>query len=718
LKSFLIKDWSRGFANFPDLKDLGIEYSNTINNYNARPGSLVKRDRATTVNCSAWADASDSITAPLSVAEFNLASVGNNVRFLLVHQSDTTPLSRHVWRSAATYASNDSIGNDNWGGTTSNHKPAKFTVINNTIRATFGSYSFQKLVAWYGKIERERFNSEPGASLDGWYLENAYIETGMGSGLAGAVAATNYGGGTALNGKYFFRYTSEYDNFQEGWWSAYGGSDTDSVSASTGQDLDAIDLTITATRSAVKSRLTGINVYVAFSSSLSGNNPETAFYFGGRIDINTGLETSFGYENDRDWASTAADTSVITARIFRTSSATFPAGHNLDGQNFEEELYTRTNAVVQPDNENDFQVYTYSDMLWMNQRLFVINPKFARSEDKYPYETEQVLLFSQLGQPDVFHVYDDFVDLSTAEGDQCMRIFSLWGDVIVLKKYNMFRIRFNNSGNSLDWSIQEHYQDIGCVAENSLAVGNGRAFWCGEKHIYMFDGNRVVPITKDTIEETYRGYLSNSYTAFSDYDEIYGVYDVKSDRYIVQFVETEDCYCLVYDVQKGAWLYWRFDNYVDGDNLPGYITTGVDKDLFVVKAEYGTGQDVGIFKIEDSGTDETGVTSQYKSNWLDLNGNPQQQKRLIEAKLRFKNNGTNTVFKIYKDSSGVATFTSASLDSSGAEVIKYARDSSGNNPSMVGKQFMVEVVESTASTFATSLEVYEIELQYERLGNR
>jgi len=195
------------------------------------------------------------------------------------------------------------------------------------------------------------------------------------------------------------------------------------------------------------------------------------------------------------------------------------------------------------------------------------------------------------------------------------------------------------------------------------------------------------------------------------------VYDVKNDRYLVQFVHTEDAPCLVFDVTKGAWIYWSFDNYIDDDHRAGYMTTGIDQDILVIDGEFGDGGPVGIFKIEDGGTDETGMTSQYKSNWLDLNDNPQQEKRLVNVKVRYKNNGDNTYFKIYKNSSGTASFTSASLDSSGSEVIKYMKDASGNNPSMVGKHFMVEVVE-TAATYARGLEIYEIELHYQVLGNR
>jgi hypothetical protein len=151
------------------------------------------------------------------------------------------------------------------------------------------------------------------------------------------------------------------------------------------------------------------------------------------------------------------------------------------------------------------------------------------------------------------------------------------------------------------------------------------------------------------------------------------------------------------------------------------LRLGIDQDIFCIKQNYsaGTSGDVAIFKLDETGGNgEASLDSNMQTNWLQFNNNPQQEKRLIEVKIRYKNNGTNTIAKVFKDSSGSATFTSASLDSSNTEQITYIRDASGNNPSMSGKVFQLQLYEDAPATPATTLELYEVEFQYEVMGNR
>lgn len=681
MAKFFIKDWLGGEATDNDSLDMPKNSAKLLINWVVTLGKLIMRKLGKNLLTS-------SLTSVTSFGEFKILGASNaEKQFLLV--LDGTAFEMYLY-SAGSYSTTDTIsdsGENDYGGTISAGDFAYFKHINNIIRAGIwsGWNDDDAEALWFTYLNgKSFFNSEPDipsyVSISKWYLQSAKIAPPTNSWFTDAA---NAGNSTVdmTGGKYYFRYTLEYDGYQESWYKDYLTEAVDNINGSTKK----IDITIKIPYHNLNKRISAVNIYMAYSSDTSGTQAETAYYHIGKIDINDSnwdyydsgelVDEGGGIDNSTDPVTfgvddgstfTAGDaisvnhgdgnqevmvvTSIstndltcargdskqthidnstvylgyqIVVTIDKTTSDTFPVGYQSSGFDdplidFVEELYTRTNAIL---GILGFDIDGYTQSIWINQRNFIIRPTTDYIASM-PWHSKQVVLFSQLGQPDVFHKNIDYIDLSTREGDPCTGLAQMWGNLIVFKELNMFKIRFNNSGNSLDWSIDEHYEKVGMIAPNSLAEGDGKLFFAGKDHIYMYDGNNAIPLTKDRIADTYQSYLATSVAADSEYGNIYGMYDPGRKWYILNFPATA-YYMLVYDVDKKCWHTWAW---TDGNFAAKQLVQGVDQQILA----NGTSK---IFELDTTGGTENDPIVQFKSQWLTFNGNPFQEKRITYTKI-------------------------------------------------------------------------------------
>jgi len=684
MPKFRIKDWLGGLITDNDDIDMPQNSSQKLMNWIVRPGKITRRKA-----CVNFITA--GLTAVKSFAEFKLFGASGEERFMVV--KDGAGFEKHDY-SGGSY----SIGSitDGYGGTVAAGDFAYFKSINNNVRA--GIWSGWKDTAatawWLGYIDRDYFKDAyqpPG----GWFAEDAKLTpptNGIYALTKPGTRARTYT--LAEDDDYRVRVTYEYDGYQESWYKDNTTTSQDNVEI-TGNDEDyiSIDFTLPTT---LNKRITALNVYVARAED-KDIKPYTAYYHVGRIPI-----------NNANWVFDDPDYD-ISLRIRREDAGTFPVGYvsSLDNfttillNDFVEELYLKNNAIT---SVLGFDLHGYTNSAWINQRNFVIRPALSYNIDDLPYDERQTVLFSQSDKPDCFHVNVDYMDFSTREGDPCTGLAELWGNLIVFKERNMFKVRFNNSGNSLSWEIDEHFQKVGMIAPNSLAVGDGKLFFLGQDNVYMFDGSKAVSITKDRIKDELIAYVDTSEGDFSNYEHIYGEYDPINKLYYLMIVpDANYAHCYVYDVDADS---WRYQYYSDTDYLPESLSLGVDYDLLSNTAT------TKIFKVDSALTaGEEDIDVEYESQFFTLDDNPFRQKRIKQLKVLSENNHTFSM-SIYKDGSSSASYT----DTIGVQSI---RDVTFNETSLSGRAFKVEIVTTGRDLLPTNtLEISEIEIDYDLLDER
>ncbi len=687
---YLLKDFSGGLITDNDTVDMPKNTFQKLMNWIVRPGKITRRKACTNFITA-------GLTAVKSFAEFKLFGSAEE-RFMVV--KDGTGLEKHDY-SGGTY-SLGTIQANGYGGTLAAGDTMFFKSINNSVRggAWSGWKDYAATTWWMGYIDRDYFN-DAYSPTGGWYAEDARIEPPVHSpGNAFAYAQTKPGTRArsftlAEYEDYRIRITYEYDGYQESWYKDYDNDNQDNVEI-TGDDEDYISIDFTLDETKINKRITAFNVYVARAAD-KDIKPYTAYYHVGRIGINDANFVDGG------------TTHTISLRIRRESSGVYPAGYvsSLDDfttillNNFVEELYIRNNAVT---SVLGFDLHGYTNSLWMNQRNFVIRPALKWGSDDLPYDVRQVVLFSQVDKPDIFHTNIDFMDFSTKEGDACTGLSELWGNLIILKERNMFKVRFNNSGNSLSWEIDEHFQKVGMIAENSLAVGDGKVFFLGQDNVYMFDGNNAVSITKDKIKDELITAVNSSQGDFNDYEHIYGEYDPINKLYYLMLQTTTLTHCYLYAVDEKRWMYQKYN---DADYLVAGLELGVDYDLLSKTTS------TKIFKVDSSvGAGAEGIDVEMETQWLSLNDNQFQSKRINQLKIVSLNSHTFSM-KIYKDYSVTASYTDTISTQTPLTGIEF------NETSLEGKVFKIEII-TTGNDLEgnNTLNVFEIEIDYDVLDER
>jgi len=697
IKKYFIKDFSRGVISDNDSINMPENSAKEIQNLEIFPGGL--RCRKATKSLSTF-----SVTRVNGVFECKVldADVASK-RVLLL--KDAATFKAYSESSEAYTALTKTL--DAYSGTVANSDQPFFAAINNVMRAGLwaGWNDTAALAFWMGDIDRGFFNDNE--TLDGWMTEDAVLKPPLSTDLT--ISSTN--DGTYPNaidtGFFTIRATYTYDGFQESWFEDNNGSAevTNDPGVKTRLDcIYAIDF------SSLNKRVTAINFYCQYQDDEDDPTTKTGFWYIGSIGI-----------NDAKWYD---DTGVsgdyqIGIRLSKTATGDkFPfhykseIGHASTSfadelQVIEEEMYTKLNAIT---SVKGFDLNGYSKSLWVNQRNFAIRPNLDYTLEELPYDIRQVVLFSQLAQPDCFHVNIDYIDCQTTEGDACTGLATLFGDLIVFKELNMFRINFNNSGNSLDWRITEHFQSVGCVAPNSIASGNGRIFFAGIDNIYMFDGRIARPITKDRIRDDYVSKLAARLVSDGNYDKIYGLFDPLRNNYRLMFSTSGSCY--VYDIDRGS---WRIDDYDDTER-PEFLALSADNEILGTKSDGTTGL---VMKVDDSvsANHETFDIS-YISQWLSIDGNPFGEKRLCYIKVLMRTEADEDItVRIYKDfiDEGVVTpathDNTASLLATGADYKYFYFENSS-----IFKVLKFDIYSGNIpSDEQANLQILEIEIGYETL---
>lgn len=698
-KIYRITDFSGGFYNDDDFDSMNIPDNSGVQAQNviSRPGALISRKTNGNVLI--------NLTAPTAFGEFKLFGASNAVqRFLLVWDGTSFVLYVYSGGYSASTAHTDANG-----GTYSATDIPYIISIKNALRIGMwcGYKDVQGLAAFFGYINgRNFFNNAQ--TFTGWYeQESKTYPPGtptLGTGTSGSYATL---------GKYFIVLTYEYDGYQEGWYSGSAGGAAYAAQANADAQKTAITAQITLDYSTLNKRITAVNVYCAYAQSSGAARPDTAYYHIGRIDI-----------NDSNWAVVSGTQYRITISLERDSTVTadglfggtlgvndFPAAYystdfdtGISSGNIVEELYTRNGAVAGSNSVSYGRVlYGYSNHVWINGRHFVTRPVTpATSQSLIPYDERQVVLFSNFDKPDVFDWDIDYIDVSTTHGDEVTGLSELFGDLLIFKEYSLFRVSFNNSGNVFNWQVTESYLDVGCIAPNSIAKGNGVIFFCGRDNIYAFDGSRTRNLTNRKIKTTYQGYLTQTYSTDSDYDSIYGVFDPLNNRYLVNFPSvTGNGKVLVYSIDDDSWFDWQWEA-EQGDVT--YAKIGINNAILGI-------QGTSIIQLEENIDGDEPFTAIWKSKHTDLNGNPFQEKRIKWIKGQIANTDLSTSLKVYVNKSGTAAETLTISSQSEGEFYKEC--------SHVGKIFQFEFnTGAVGDNNSAVFELKDFEVGYEEMPER
>jgi hypothetical protein len=395
-------------------------------------------------------------------------------------------------------------------------------------------------------------------------------------------------------------------------------------------------------------------------------------------------------------------------------SADFPANHesyNADDvkYSFEEEYYLTLNAI--PGVVEGFDVKSYSDGIWLNGRHFIIRPNINTTrvrkvdlgsmtfkEIDLPYDPRQTILFSKLNQPDAFDFMTDFIDLSTEEGDPVMAEAEIAGDLVLLKKYNMFVISLNNTARSLDWGITHHFQKVGCISRNSVAKGNGVLFFAGEDNIFAYDGRVAMPVTYGKVREAYVAELAN----VSDYETMWGIFDPHRNRYLL-YISGDNEYVWIYDQTTKGWS--KYD-YADGTGKYDIknLQLGAGLELFAANDDGDA-----LLQLETTGGAES--SSQAKTmttQWLSLSDHPHEEKRLFFIRIDMNLAGGIYHLSLYGNGdSTTPVWTASSQTAQAGRAIHY------HEVSEVARQFKL-----TVQPVSATAKIYGIEFNFMNEGDQ
>lgn len=680
MSGFKIEDWDSGYADEETVDPLE---SPCVENKNLTfyPGKM--RMRYFNNNLLT------GLTALKTFGEFRMFGASDAIQRLLLVLDGTT-ITRYDYSSG--YSSSGSHTSGDVGAYTSGDL-AYFTFIKNAIRIGFwsGWKDTWARSLWYGYINARKFFNNA-QTFTGWYLEKSYLAR-KNSGVT--LTVTDGASIATMTGGYSVGLTYEFDGYQENWIKPIENTGTSpTTTLTTLTDFDPVDLSsggpvninIALDYSDLNKRITAVNVYCAFNPDTSVapyDEPFSPYYHIARVDI-----------NDSGWANTAGDVYDTDIELHSADPQNFPASYYVSGHEnayergeIVEELYTRHNMVVGSQvSLYNLMVSDYAQSAYINERHFITRPQIPNdgSSQKYlpPWDERQVVLFSQLKKPDIFHWDVDYIDLTTPHGDSVTGIEELYGDLIIFKEYSMFRVSFNNSGNELNWNISEHHYDIGAVAMNSVAKGldaNGNSciYFASSDNIYRIS-NSVVPITK---YKNRIDYVTNYYGNVSDSEkDMYGVFNTLEKKYILSFTSDK---ALAYDVDTDSWWDWEWGTYA-----PEYLAVGVDNKVL------GAEDDRVIEVVSSSSATAVEATQDvyWKTGWLSLDGEKYRDKRTRYCKLMYVANDTFTL-KVYVNFSGTATHTETVPAS--ASLGKYEFECS-----TLGQVYRLEITGTGLTSFA------------------
>lgn len=677
---YIIKDFSGGINTESDSINLPNNVFDTLRDMVVRPGLVERRN-----GIRGGARVVTGITDLDNFGEFKLTNDSTTRRFIVV--TDGNSIERYDYSGGSYSAS--SWGVDDSNTTSIDGYRAYMKVVNQGLRIGFDGLNYQQRAPVIQYINRPRFNNNASADIDDWVIADTKAPT---ISSAKITLGTTTGSPTnAMEGKYFIVVALEVDGYQEGWFMNNAGSSRKTQAG--GSTVDSISITIDWNYSTDNKRVTGFYVYCAWAEDSSASDPDTGYYLIQRVDI-----------NDSNWTADTSPNYDIDLTLDKVSGANFPDGHECTGSDdavysIEEEVYTRR-GVVYP--TTSLEVDSYAHHVWVNGRHFISHPSWEYPIDYWPFDEKQVVLFSLIGEPDIFNHEHDYIDLSTKEGDPVTGLEALFGDLIVFKELNMFRISLNNTGNSLEWGVNEHFQKVGCIAPQSIVNGDGIIYFAGHDHIYAFDGRIAKPITKYRIASDYRSILANSYSQHSDYDEVYGVFDPKNRLVLFNFPIDGSVTCYVYDIDMDAWHTYLYDD----EFVPvEQFVLGVDYDLLV-------GGGTAIYKLNAGATanDTEYFLPRLKTGWQPLNGDPGQEKKLKYIQIVNKSTNNITV-KIYADYSGTASRTMTLTGNASQHIDMEDRP-------VVGRVFQVEVYPAATLDTTDVYTIYEIIMNYDLLEAR
>ena len=396
------------------------------------------------------------------------------------------------------------------------------------------------------------------------------------------------------------------------------------------------------------------------------------------------------------------------------SSSDFPANHeayNTDDVNYnlEEEYHLSQNTL--PGISEGFDMTTYSHGVWVNGRHFIFRglTDFTRIRKSYSlgggvdkqvdpsYDTRQTVPFSKLNKPDAFDFMIDFIDLSTDEGDPVITGAEISGDLVILKEHNMFVVSLNNTGNSLAWSINQHFQKVGSISVNGTAKGNGMLFFPGEKNIFLYDGQTALPITHGRIREAYETALAS----VSDKEDIWSVFDPLRNRFMM-YIPGGDEYVWIYDLGTKGWT--KYD-YADGANKYDIKSLMIGNDL-----EVFAGNDDGdaLLELETTGGAESATQAKtMTTQWLSLSDNPHEEKRLMFIRIDMNMASGTYHLSLYGNvNSTSAVWTASSQTAQADRKIHY------HEVSEVARQFKLQIQAVTGTA-----KIYGVEFNYLKEGD-
>ena len=654
---FKIRDFERGILSDLDQVNIPANGLYDLQNMRIMPGMLKAYYPSKSI-------LTNSFTDLKTFAEFNITKIATiKDRFLIIQDGTDIKKSEYSSGYAVPTTIKSSIFSDK----------ALIKAIKNHVYIIPLGLDYTNPFYWHGYINRNYFNLAQ--SQDGWYTE-------QGSLIVPIAPTLNLTGSGSLSGKYFIRLTYEFDNYQEGSWQEWGGSSQASISTSSEEH---VEIPIELDWSTLNKRITAINIYAAWNSDTAATSPSTGWYLAGRVDI-----------NDSNWALVSGTTYKITPFIGLTdggSSSNFPNDHLSGGfddqlNEFTEELYTRTNAVI---DKAYWHVDTYGNAIYMNDRLFVINPGIDYGED-LPYDVRQVVLFSQVGKPEQIHYLVDYINLTTEEGDSVVGLAEVNNNLLVLKENSLFFINMFNTGNSLDWQVNDPIKGIGCIAKRSVVSAHGGVFFAGNQHIYMTNGQTFKAITENKIQQKYLDLLN----AESDYDSISAVFDMEKNCYIINFPTSAQA--LLYYPNYDRWETSDFGQDVD------YIPIEIKQSVEGVTLGGSDAQIMRIFSsdatIKEYNTIETG--------WLDLDTDPFENKIISWIKIILENTGYNVTLSIYKNYNSSASKT-ITINSSTENMIY-------EEISLMGKVFKIKI--ETTSDKDNLFKLKEILIGFKRMGER
>ena len=332
---------------------------------------------------------------------------------------------------------------------------------------------------------------------------------------------------------------------------------------------------------------------------------------------------------------------------------------------------------------------------YLNGRFFVGNVKLDPDGEAEVHR--DWIIYSEFLQPDVLPIAN-YIQIKDAQGGEIKAIKAYSGDLVVFGERGIFRLQVPSLDPS-GWQLTESEKNVNIVSPDSIVEVEGMMFFAAKDNVYVITPQfQVYPVAND---------IKNDYQAIGDLESSSFVYDVKKQRLLCSFGQSDT---IIYALDLRAFM-------TNGATVwTKIVLTGQQADLLIkdenniIYSGYHSGTSMDFHQLYGGSGGETYATPVLKTGHMRLS-DMKKDVMIRRMNISYKSEDNIAVYFYLDKSTSAASFYNQSA--SGQNYIQFDSSSSYTNKSIrIGRRasFMQVVIQTVAATGST-VEISKIEFE-------